>query len=92
MVMLRDSITAVTDSPEYQTVSRIVQSQSLMELAFDGVGFQIIGRKVTHTWSASLVDFSPVGGWRVGPTFLLSAVPEREVVAHLACQAWRENL
>ncbi len=70
MVYLRDSIEAVTTSQVYQdSIERLYNRVTLLDLAFDGVGIRDNRRK-SHLYFGpvtSLVDFSPVGGWRVGP-------------------------
>jgi len=70
MVFLRDSIQAYRESPAYRdSVEERYNKISLLELAWDGVGLRN-WREKTHIFIgplASMVDFSPVGGWRVGP-------------------------
>ncbi len=70
MVHLRDSIEAITSSQWYQdSIEQLYNRVTLLDLAFDGVGFRNNKRK-SHVYVgpvSSLVDFSPVGGWRVGP-------------------------
>ncbi len=70
MVYLRDSIETVTSSQAYQdSIEQLYNRVTLLDLAFDGVGFRNNRRK-SHLYFGpvtSLVDFSPVGGWRVGP-------------------------
>ncbi|MEM7575003.1 MAG: DUF5686 and carboxypeptidase regulatory-like domain-containing protein [Bacteroidota bacterium] len=70
MIRLRDSIQAVRNSPEYRdSVEEQYNRINLLEIAWDGVGMRN-WREKTHLYIgslASMVDFSPVGGWRVGP-------------------------
>ncbi|MBB4077888.1 hypothetical protein GGR28_000489 [Lewinella aquimaris] len=70
MVYLRDSIDAVTSSRRYQdSIQELYNRVTLMDLAWDGVGFRN-NEKKSHLYIgpvSSLIDFSPVGGWRVGP-------------------------
>ena len=70
LVHLRDSIRAVTSSQGYQdSITRLYNRITFLDLAFDGVGFRNNRRKSHLFFSpvTSMVDFSPVGGWRVGP-------------------------
>ncbi|WP_116105530.1 DUF5686 and carboxypeptidase regulatory-like domain-containing protein [Lewinella sp. IMCC34191] len=70
MVHLRDSVKAVVTSPAYRdSMERLYNRITLLELALDGIGFQNY-RKERQWYVApvtSLVDLSPVVGWRVGP-------------------------
>ncbi|MEM8584725.1 MAG: DUF5686 and carboxypeptidase regulatory-like domain-containing protein, partial [Bacteroidota bacterium] len=70
MIFLRDSLQAYRESPAYRdSVEERYNKISLLELAWDGVGLRN-WREKTHIFIgplASMVDFSPVGGWRVGP-------------------------
>lgn len=70
LVRLRDSIQAVHNSPEYRdSIEGLYNRINLLEIAWDGVGFQD-WRDKSHVYIgslASMIDFSPVGGWRVGP-------------------------
>ena len=70
MVVLRDSISAVRNSKEYQdSVQRQYNKINLLEVAWDGMGF-LNNEKKSHLWLgslASLVEFSPVGGFRLAP-------------------------
>ncbi|MCP9235144.1 DUF5686 and carboxypeptidase regulatory-like domain-containing protein [Lewinella sp. JB7] len=70
MVYLRDSIEAVTNSRRYQdSIQELYNRVTLLDLVWDGVGFRNNDKK-SHLYFApvsSLIDFSPVGGWRIGP-------------------------
>ncbi|NJC24845.1 DUF5686 and carboxypeptidase regulatory-like domain-containing protein [Neolewinella antarctica] len=70
LVQLRDSIEAVTNSEVYQdSIQEQYNKVKLLEVAWDGVGFRNNAKK-QHLYLgplASLIDFSPVGGWRIGP-------------------------
>ena len=70
MVVLRDSVEAVVNSQTYQdSIQQAYNKVNLLEIAWDGMGFRNNETK-RHLWLpslASLIDFSPVGGWRVGP-------------------------
>lgn len=70
LIHLRDSIQEVRNSPVYRdSVEHLYNKISLLELAWDGVGIQN-WREESHLYVSSLatmIDFSPVGGWRVGP-------------------------
>ena len=70
MVHLRDSIRKVHNSPEFKdSIEHLFNRISLLEVAWDGVGFRD-WRDESYVYVgalASMIDFSPVGGWRVGP-------------------------
>lgn len=70
MVQLRDSIRAVTSSQRYQdSITELYNRITFLDLAWDGIGFRNNQRK-THLYLgpvSGMIDFSPVGGWRVGP-------------------------
>ncbi|PHI21803.1 hypothetical protein CEQ90_00515 [Lewinellaceae bacterium SD302] len=70
MVRVRDSIYAVVNSKTYKdSIQARYNKVTLLDLAWDGVGFRDHEKK-THIYVgplASMIDFSPVGGWRVGP-------------------------
>ncbi|MGH1435868.1 MAG: DUF5686 and carboxypeptidase regulatory-like domain-containing protein [Lewinella sp.] len=70
LIHLRDSIQEVRNSPVYRdSVEQLYNKINLLELAWDGVGIQN-WREESHLYVsslASMIDFSPVGGWRVGP-------------------------
>jgi hypothetical protein len=70
LIRLRDSIQEVRNSPVYRdSVEHLYNKISLLELAWAGVGIQD-WREESHIYVSSLaamIDFSPVGGWRVGP-------------------------
>ncbi|PPK86464.1 carboxypeptidase-like protein [Neolewinella xylanilytica] len=70
MVYLRDSVKAVVTSPAYRdSMERLYNRITLLELALDGVGFRDYRKQ--RQWYVGpvtdLIDLSPVGGWRVGP-------------------------
>ncbi|WP_273447117.1 DUF5686 and carboxypeptidase regulatory-like domain-containing protein [Neolewinella agarilytica] len=70
MVSIRDSLKAITSSKEYQdSIQDRYNKITLMEIAWDGVGFRNNEQK-SHLYVGSLpelIDFSVVGGWRLGP-------------------------
>lgn len=70
LIHLRDSIQAVHNSPEFRdSVEARYNRVSLLEVAWDGVGVRN-WREKSHVYIgsvASMLDFSPVGGWRIGP-------------------------
>lgn len=70
LIHIRDSIQQVHNSPEYRdSVEAKYNRVSLLEVAWDGVGVRN-WREKSHVYVgslASMLDFSPVGGWRVGP-------------------------
>ncbi len=70
MVHLRDSIHAVTSSEAYRdSMEALYNRVTLLELALDGVEFRDYRKKRSLYIGpvTDLVDFSPVGGWRLGP-------------------------
>jgi hypothetical protein len=70
LIHLRDSIQAVHNSPAYRdSVEARYNRISLLEVAWEGIGVRN-WREKSHIYIgsiASMLDFSPVGGWRVGP-------------------------
>lgn len=70
MVQYRDSIQAVRNSPAYKdSIEARYNKINLLEILWDGVGVRNY-RKKQHLFIgplASVFDFSPVGGWRIGP-------------------------
>lgn len=70
MVQYRDSIQAVRNSPAYKdSIEALYNKVNLLEILWDGVGVRNY-RKKKHVYIgplASTIDFSPVGGWRLGP-------------------------
>lgn len=70
MVSVRDSLKAITSSKAYQdSLQERYNRITLLELAWDGVGFRN-NEKKSHLYLgslASLINFSVVGGWRLGP-------------------------
>jgi hypothetical protein len=70
MVAIQDSITAVVNSKAYQdSIQDRYNKVTLLELAWEGVGLRNNAQK-SHLYLGSmgeLIDFSPVGGWRLGP-------------------------
>jgi hypothetical protein len=70
LIHLRDSIQQVHNSPAYRdSLEHLYNKVNLLELAWDGVGIRN-WREESHVYVGSLaamLDFSPVGGWRVGP-------------------------
>ncbi len=70
MVHYRDSVQAVHNSPAYKdSIEALYNKVNLLEVLWDGVGVRNY-RKKKHFYVgplASTLDFSPVGGWRVGP-------------------------
>lgn len=70
LIHLRDSIQKVHNSPVYRdSMENLYNRVSLLEVAWDGVGVRS-WRDKSHFYVGSLtsmIDFSPVGGWRVGP-------------------------
>jgi hypothetical protein len=70
LIHLRDSIQEVHNSPVYRdSLEGLYNKVNLLELAWDGVGIRN-WREQSHLYVSSLaamIDFSPVGGWRVGP-------------------------
>ncbi len=70
LIHLRDSIQAVHNSPAYRdSLENLYNKISLLEIAWDGIGIRD-WREQSHLYVsslASMIDFNPVGGWRVGP-------------------------
>lgn len=70
LVALRDSIERVHNSKEYQdSITAAYNKVSFLELIWDGVGWRNNDRKL-HLFLGSipaLIDFSVVGGFRIGP-------------------------
>lgn len=70
MVSIRDSLKAITTSKAYQdSIQERYNRITLLELAWDGAGFRN-NEKKSHLYLgslASLINFSVVGGWRLGP-------------------------
>lgn len=70
LIAVRDSIKAVVSSKEYQdSLQARYNKVSLTEIAWEGVGFRN-NEKKSHLYVGSLpelIDFSVVGGWRIGP-------------------------
>lgn len=70
MVAVQDSINAVVNSKAYQdSIEERYNKVTLLELAWEGVGLRNNAQK-SHLYLGSmgeLIDFSPVGGWRLGP-------------------------
>lgn len=70
LIRLRDSIQAVHNSPAYRdSLEKRYNRINLLEIAWDGIGVRD-WREQSHLYVsalASMIDFSPVGGWRVGP-------------------------
>lgn len=70
LIRLRDSIQEVHNSPAFRdSIERLYNKVSLLEIAWDGIGIRD-WREKSHIYIGSLaamIDFSPVGGWRVGP-------------------------
>lgn len=70
MMVYRDSIEAVHTSKEYLDSVEIAYNRiTLGEVVYHGVGFRNDDKK-SHFYIApliGLIDFSPVGGWRLGP-------------------------
>ncbi|MTB53561.1 DUF5686 and carboxypeptidase regulatory-like domain-containing protein [Lewinella sp. W8] len=70
MVAVQDSITAVVNSKAYQdSIQERYNKVTFLELAWEGVGLRNNAQK-SHLYLGSmgeLIDFSPVGGWRLGP-------------------------
>jgi hypothetical protein len=70
LIRLRDSIQQVHNSPEFRdSVEQLYNRINLLEIAWDGIGLRS-WRDKTHLYVgslASMIDFNPVGGWRVGP-------------------------
>ena len=70
VIHLRDSIEAVVNSAAYQDSLQAQYNKiKLLEILADGVGFRNNTKK-QHVYIGSLlslVDFSPVGGFRIGP-------------------------
>ncbi|MEZ4988564.1 MAG: DUF5686 family protein [Saprospiraceae bacterium] len=70
LIHLRDSIQRVHNSPEFRdSLERLFNRVNLLEIAWEGVAFQNWREKTRFYVGslAGLIDFSPVGGWRVGP-------------------------
>lgn len=71
MITVRDSVEAVLNSKEYQdSLQARYNKITPLELVWDGVGFRN-NEKKSHLYVGSLpelIDFSVVGGWRVGPS------------------------
>lgn len=70
MISIRDSLKAITTSKSYQdSLQAKYNKVTLLEVAWDGVGFRN-NEKKSHLYVGSLgelINFSVVGGWRVGP-------------------------
>lgn len=70
MVRIRDSIHTVVNSKPYKdSIQKRYNKVTLLDIAWDGIGIRNHEKK-THYYLgpvASMIDFSPVGGWRVGP-------------------------
>lgn len=70
LVALRDSVDAVRNSREYQdSIQESYNKITLLEVGYEGLGFRNNAKK-SHVYLASLasmVDFSPIGGFRVTP-------------------------
>ncbi len=70
MVAIRDSLEAITSSKAYQdSLQSLYNKVTLLELAWDGIGVRN-NEKKSHLYLGSLaelIDFSVVGGWRLGP-------------------------
>lgn len=70
MITVRDSIKAIVSSKAYQdSLQEKYNKVTLMEIAWEGVGFRN-NEKKSHLYLGSLpelIDFSVVGGWRIGP-------------------------
>ncbi len=70
MVFLRDSIDAVLNSKEYQdSITAEFNKVTPLEIFWEGVGWRNNDKKSEFYIGSipSLVDFSPIGGWRAGP-------------------------
>jgi hypothetical protein len=70
MVFLRDSIDAVVNSTEYQdSITAEFNKITPLEIIWEGVGWRNNEKKSEFSIGSipSLIDFSPVGGWRAGP-------------------------
>ena len=70
MVAVQDSVDAVRNSAAYQdSLQALYNRVRPLEILWDGVGFRN-NRKKSHLYFGplpSLINFSVVGGWRVGP-------------------------
>lgn len=70
MIAVRDSVEAVVNSKAYQdSLQARYNKVTPLELVWDGVGFRN-NEKKSHLYVGSLpelIDFSVVGGWRIGP-------------------------
>lgn len=70
LIHIRDSIQAVHNSPAYRdSLEGMYNQVNLLEIAWDGIGIRN-WRDQSHLYVgslASMIDFSPVGGWRVSP-------------------------
>ncbi|RME99415.1 MAG: carboxypeptidase-like regulatory domain-containing protein, partial [Bacteroidetes bacterium] len=70
LIRMRDSIQELHNSPAFRdSVEQLYNRVNLLEVAWDGVGLRN-WREKTHLYIgslASMLDFSPVGGWRIGP-------------------------
>lgn len=70
LIFVRDSVKAVTNSKAYQdSLQEKYNKITLLEVLWDGVGFRN-NEKKSHLYVGSLpelIDFSVVGGWRLGP-------------------------
>ena len=70
VIRIRDSIEAVTNSDAYQdSLQELYNKIKPLEILWDGVGFRN-NKKKSHLYFGplpSLINFSVVGGWRLGP-------------------------
>ncbi len=70
VVFLRDSISSVVNSKEYQdSITAVFNKVTFLELFWEGVGWRNNEKKSEFYVGSlpALVDFSVVGGWRTGP-------------------------
>ena len=70
MIAVRDSVKAIVTSKAYQdSLQELYNKIKLLEIVWDGVGFRS-NEKKSHLYVGSLpelINFSVVGGFRVGP-------------------------
>ncbi|MGB1121643.1 MAG: DUF5686 family protein, partial [Saprospiraceae bacterium] len=70
VIFLRDSVSAIINSKEYQdSITAEFNKVTLLEVFWEGVGWRNNEKKSEIFLGSipSLIDFSVVGGWRAGP-------------------------
>lgn len=70
VMKVRDSISAVINSDEYQdSIMHAYNKVTFLELLWDGVGYRNNKKKTTYFVGPipSMINFSVIGGWRTGP-------------------------